>query len=92
MPQRAIRATINGRVQGVGFRWATRRVAMDLGLTGWVRNRPDGSVEALAQGDEVATDALLDFLRQGPPGAFVDSVAVEDVESTEGLSGFDITG
>jgi acylphosphatase len=91
MPVRAIRATITGRVQGVGFRWATRRTAAALGLSGWVRNRADGTVEVQAQGDEEAVVDLLRFLHHGPPGAMVTSVVVEATVATPGLDRFEIT-
>ena len=66
--------TVRGRVQGVGYRDALRRQAEALGVTGWVRNRHDGSVEALLQGDAGAVDALLSWARQGPPAARVGEV------------------
>lgn len=75
------RCVIEGRVQGVGFRWFVVRNARDLGVRGTVRNRPDGAVEAVLQADEAApVDTLIDRLRQGPPGARVASVDVEAVE------------
>jgi acylphosphatase len=73
MPAR--RFLIRGVVQGVGFRHATRREARRLGLHGWVRNRADGTVEAVAIGDEGRLDALQRWAQRGPPAAKV--VAVE---------------
>lgn len=73
----ALRATVRGRVQGVFFRDSTRREATALGLSGWVRNLPDGRVEAFAVGPRVACEALLAFLRAGPPRAQVTGVDVE---------------
>lgn len=67
-------ATVRGRVQGVGFRDATARRAGVLGLQGWVRNRADGSVEVLAQGDDAALAELEAFLRTGPRLAAVTDV------------------
>lgn len=67
---------IRGRVQGVGFRWFVRERARGLGLTGWVRNRDDGSVEVLAHGDESSLRQLRSLLGTGPSGARVS--AVED--------------
>ena len=67
-------ATVYGRVQGVSFRFYTRDTAAALGLTGWVSNRYDGSVEVVAEGGRAALERLLDFLQQGPPMARVDSV------------------
>jgi acylphosphatase len=65
---------VRGRVQGVGFRWFVRERARALGLTGWVRNRQDGSVEVLAEGSDTALRELLDVLRAGPSGARVSGV------------------
>lgn len=65
------RFRVEGRVQGVGFRQATRAKATALGLRGWVRNLPDGCVEGLASGSPVALSALRDWLGQGPPAASV---------------------
>lgn len=68
---------IHGRVQGVGFRDALRREAMTRGCTGWVRNRRDGSVEALVAGDAAAVEAVIAWSRRGPPAARVSGVVVE---------------
>lgn len=65
---------ISGRVQGVFFRDSTREQAQRLGITGWVRNLPDGRVEALFEGDEAAVAALVRWCHQGPPGADVERV------------------
>jgi acylphosphatase len=68
---------ISGRVQGVFFRYETRRVAKDLGISGWVRNLPDGRVEAIAEGEEGAVEEFIQFCRRGPPAARVTKVEVE---------------
>jgi acylphosphatase len=72
------RAIVHGRVQGVGFRYAAREHAHALGLTGLVRNRSDGTVEAEFQGAVAAVEQILDWLHQGPPDAHVSAVDVED--------------
>jgi acylphosphatase len=83
------RVVVHGSVQGVFFRDTTRRMAHQRGLAGWVRNNPDGSVEAVFEGDEAAIDRLVAFAHDGPRGARVERVEVFDEES-EGLSGFEI--
>ena len=65
---------IRGRVQGIGYRAWTEYTALDLGLEGWVRNRRDGTVEALFAGPQEAVAAMLEACRQGPPGARVAAV------------------
>lgn len=71
---KALRVWVSGRVQGVFFRDSTRARAVELGLTGWVRNLPDGRVEALFVGDEDACRAARDFTAVGPPAAVVTGV------------------
>jgi acylphosphatase len=83
------RVVVHGSVQGVFFRDTTRRMAHQRGLAGWVRNNPDGSVEAVFEGDEAAIDRLVAFAHDGPRGARVERVEIFDEES-EGLSGFEI--
>lgn len=68
------RFRVSGRVQGVGFRYATLDEARRLGLSGWVRNLPDGRVEVLAQGETARLDQFFRWLQQGPPTARVTSV------------------
>jgi acylphosphatase len=80
---------ITGRVQGVGYRWNMARQATALGLSGWVRNRVDGSVEALVAGPDDAVQALIDWARRGPELARVDDVAVTEVEGGQVLDGFE---
>lgn len=86
-----MRAAVRGRVQGVGFRYATVRQARRLGAMGWVRNEGDGSVLVHAEGPEKAVEGLLAFLRKGPRGAQVDEVAVERLK-VEGHEQFAIRG
>jgi acylphosphatase len=71
---------ISGRVQGVGFRTAMCDEAERLGVTGWVRNRRDGTVEAVVDGDPAAVAAIIAWAKAGPPGARVTGVAVGDAE------------
>jgi len=76
----AVRLRIAGRVQGVGFRaWALREAGA-LRLRGWVRNRTDGSVEALVIGEDQAVDRMIDACREGPLGARVSDVVVTEAE------------
>lgn len=74
MAQKRINLLIRGRVQGVYFRAAAQREARRLGITGWVRNRPDGSVELLAEGDEDSIKELSSWASHGPSAARVDHV------------------
>ena len=76
----ARRLVASGRVQGVFFRDSTRREANRLGVTGWVRNRPDGTVEAYAEGAPEAVEALVRWAREGPRHADVDDVRVSEAE------------
>ena len=87
----AIRVRVSGRVQGVGFREATRRRALELGVQGWVRNEQDGTVAVHAEGLAGAVGALGEFLHEGPPGAGVAEVSVEKVR-VEGHEQFAIRG
>jgi acylphosphatase len=88
--EKAIRVTVEGRVQGVGFRYTTRGVAQELGLAGWVRNLPNGAVEVWAQGSVDVVDQLQALLEHGPPGSFVKSVEFEVVDPDLTLEGFEI--
>jgi len=74
------RLTITGRVQGVGYRDWMMRTARQLGLTGWVRNRLDGAVEALVVGDDTAVGQMIEACGRGPRMAHVDAVDVEPVD------------
>jgi acylphosphatase len=67
-------------VQGVGFRWSAREQAGRLGVSGWARNRADGSVEVQVQGEPDAVERMIDWLRAGPPGSAVDDVRVTEAE------------
>jgi acylphosphatase len=80
---------ISGRVQGVGFRYALQREAVARSVTGWVRNRRDGSVEALLQGDAAAVDAVIVWARRGPPAARVHDVEIQVNTSGQRYAGFE---
>jgi acylphosphatase len=83
------RVVVHGLVQGVFFRDTTRRQAVQRGVAGWVRNNPDGSVEAVFEGEDEAVERLVELCREGPRGAHVESVDVLR-EEPEGLSGFEV--
>jgi acylphosphatase len=83
------RVVVHGRVQGVFFRDTTQRMARSRGVAGWVRNTPEGRVEAVFEGDPDAVEAMLAFAKEGPRGAVVERVDVTE-EEPEGLEGFSI--
>ena len=81
-------AWVHGHVQGVGFRWWTRSRALELGLTGYASNRPDGRVHVVAQGSRDACEQLLQLLRSGKTPGHVDNVVVDWSPRGEAISGF----
>ena len=83
------RVVVTGHVQGVFFRDSTQRRAAERGVSGWVANRPDGTVEAVFEGGSDDVAALVDFCRRGPSGARVEHVDATD-EEPEGLRGFQV--
>jgi acylphosphatase len=83
---RAVDVVVTGRVQGVSFRYYAEGTARRLGVTGWVRNEPDGSVAAHLEGDPEAVDAMLAWLHQGPPAASVEQVDVRAATPTDARS------
>jgi len=83
------RLVVHGAVQGVFFRDTARRRARALGVAGWVRNCPDGTVEAVVEGEPDGVDAMVRFCQEGPEGARVDRVDEHD-EPPEGLERFDV--
>jgi len=85
-----IRAFINGRVQGVYYRAETQKQAIELALTGWVRNLADGRVEVLAEGDQQSVRQLMAWLRQGPPRSRVDEVEESNETYTGEFDSFSI--
>ncbi|TPW76058.1 acylphosphatase [Schumannella soli] len=87
---RRIHAVVTGRVQGVGYRWATLEHAEGAGVSGWVRNRPDGTVELEAQGPAERLDELARWLRSGPRWAEVTAVEVREIPARADDSGFEV--
>lgn len=87
----AFHAAVEGRVQGVGFRYSCRNEGRRLGLTGWVRNESGGSVEVWAEGAAEKLDRFLQWLNRGPPGARVDSVKVDRQPPSGGYKTFEVT-
>ncbi len=83
----ALRLFVTGRVQGVSFRASAEKKAAELGVRGWVRNTPDGAVEAHAEGSRKAVDDFAAWCKKGPEGARVDMVDVEEV-AEEGYAEF----
>ena len=83
------RVRVRGLVQGVGYRYFVRNTAVALGLNGFVRNRPDGAVEVVAEGDGPSVNALIRELRTGPRYAHVEGIDIEWEMPTKDLNGFD---
>ena len=79
-----------GRVQGVAYRAHAADEAMRLGLKGWVRNRRDGAVEAVVEGDDASVTSFVEWCRKGPPAARVQSVDAKDDVSTDALGPFEV--
>src|SRR5262249_21518890 len=90
MERSAVHLVVVGRVQGVAFRAYAVDEATRLGLSGWVRNRPDGTVEARAEGPSAGVDAFVAWCRHGPPAARVEDVRVSTVPATGVDSGFQV--
>ena len=82
---------VHGLVQGVSFRHYTHRQALELGITGWVRNRPDGTVEALLEGPEEAVRNMVEWCRNGPPAAKVERLEVTHEDYRGEYKSFNIT-
>lgn len=91
MSTKQIKATVSGKVQGVGFRASTRSQAQRLGVYGYVKNLPDGSVEIIASGEAEKIDQLLAWAKSGPTSAIVDNIQVESItEDTAKFNSFEI--
>ena len=83
-----VRVRIHGRVQGVFFRAEARSRAESLGIAGWVRNAPDGGVEALLEGEPDRVDSMVEWCRRGPSGAHVNEIEVLEEEAGQAERGF----
>jgi acylphosphatase len=90
MLYKSVQAHIYGRVQGVFFRDCTRRKGIELGLSGWVRNCSDGSVECAIQGESNRVDAMISWLSRGSPSSEVDNVVILEAVQDPSLTAFDI--
>lgn len=90
MKQVRANVRIRGRVQGVSFRYFTRQSAQDHGVTGWVRNLPDGDVEAVFEGREPDVRTVVDWCRQGPEGARVDRIEADWEEARGEFADFQV--
>jgi acylphosphatase len=86
-PQLRRRIVVRGDVQGVGYRFSAQRAAGRHGVAGWIRNCPDGSVEAVLEGERAAVEAMIEWCRHGPPHAEVRELEAHE-EVPEGLAGF----
>jgi acylphosphatase len=92
MSQKRVQVVVSGYVQGVGFRASCARQAIALGVTGWVRNRWDGSVEALFEGEAAAVDAMVRWCHDGPPMAHVTRVEMSTPPDEAAERGFRVRG
>lgn len=90
MSNKAVHAVVTGRVQGVSFRYYTRHKARELGVSGWVRNRSDGTVEAMVSGDAPQVERMLEWLEQGSPSASVEEVRTTPVDDPPPAGPFEI--
>ena len=90
MEEKAVKLRIFGRVQGVSYRYYAYQKALQLGVSGWVRNKLNGSVEALIQGSNEQVSAMARWCHRGSPMAVVESVEQEDIPVDESLDGFNV--
>ncbi|RMF75805.1 MAG: acylphosphatase [Alphaproteobacteria bacterium] len=88
--KKRVHLLVSGKVQGVWYRASTREEAVKLGVTGWVRNLPDGRVEAVAEGSREQLEQLISWCRQGPPAARVDDVTVDWQQADNSFSDFSV--
>jgi acylphosphatase len=87
---RRVRLLVKGTVQGVSFRYYTKRKADELRVAGTVRNLPEGSVEVVCEGEEQQVLEMIEWCRHGPSSAYVEDVSIKWEHSPDGLKGFDI--
>ena len=90
MAKKRAHLIISGRVQGVYYRYSTQQEAKRLGLTGWVRNLPNGNVEAVVEGDETIVERMIGWCHDGPAGAVVSEVKKTQREASGEFEGFEI--
>jgi len=90
MRHKSVQAQVYGRVQGVFFRDCTRRKGHELGLTGWVRNCRDGTVECAIQGESNRVDTMINWLSRGSPASEVDKIIISEAVQDPSLTAFDI--
>lgn len=88
--RQSVKVIVKGRVQGVGFRWFTREKARNLGLTGYVRNLPNGNVEIWAEGEQQDINDLIHLLRQGPSWSQVTDLEIDEVQSQGKYDDFNV--
>ncbi len=88
--KKTVNVVVSGKVQGVWFRANTKNKAEQLGVTGWVKNSPGGTVEACFEGDEHQVQEMIEWCHRGPPRAKVEKVEVKNQESTRGFDNFSI--
>ena len=86
-----VSVVIHGRVQGVAFRHYTRQRALELAVTGWIRNLPDGAVEGRFEGNDAAVASLLEWCHNGPPAARVDRLEIRDLQYSGDFNDFTVT-
>ena len=89
--KKAVHLLISGRVQGVFYRYTAQKVATRLGIAGWIKNLPNGRVEAVAVGDASAVDEFIAWCQEGPPGARVEDVETSILDDIPEYQGFSIT-
>ena len=88
--KKSVHVVLSGRVQGVFFRMETRRAAERFGVNGWVRNRADGTVEAVFEGESEKVDIAVDWCKKGPPMASVSNIKIDGIEYTGDYMDFSI--